>query len=545
MYRFLYLLSIAMFISFCAVAQQPGELENVEIQIVKERKNTLPEAERKFNKVPPQASEPISPAITYSFLPVELQLPLVNLPVRPLKLKKESVDESERRFISAGYGNFASPYIEAFITNKSSAKTLVGAHALIDIWAKGPIDKKNSGNGRYGFSLFANSYGEKVKAGAHLNYDQSYWHFYGYPAATSVEPKDIRQQFKRFNLGGTFANASVSDYNYQLKADFSFLSDSFEARETKVDFDYTSDYALANKNKIGIDAAYQIISREDLQVNAKPRSLFATKASYSFSPIENLLVEAGFKIAYENDTIDKDFHFYPHVLASYCISKKVRVKGMLTGNMQSVSLHTLTTENPWLAPNVGIAHTNEAFILGGSIESTVGKWVMVEAGTSVASLRNLYFYYNDVSDQARFITQYDKGATERTNFFASINFAFAQQTSASLRADWFGYNTDTLSQAWHRPTQTIRLDASHGFFKKLKLSTSLITLGGMKAFDAGELNTLTLKSAIDLSVKADYFLSEKFLIFLHGANLFNTDYNLYYNYPARGLQVRAGFSWSF
>src|SRR6188768_3011623 len=44
-----------------------GEIENVEIEIVKERQIILPEANRNFDKIPPRASEPIKPPISYDF----------------------------------------------------------------------------------------------------------------------------------------------------------------------------------------------------------------------------------------------------------------------------------------------------------------------------------------------------------------------------------------------------------------------------------------------------------------------------------------------
>lgn len=91
------IISIALlfFIPACVWAQQPGELENVEIEIIKERKITLPEAERKFIKIAPHSSEPIYPPITYNFQPIEVRLPMANLTVRPLKLKKTTKVFSE------------------------------------------------------------------------------------------------------------------------------------------------------------------------------------------------------------------------------------------------------------------------------------------------------------------------------------------------------------------------------------------------------------------------------------------------------------------
>ena len=66
-------------------AQQPkkdwegeGEIEDVTIEIVKERQITLPKANRNFDKIPPRASEPIKPPITYDFQSFNFQAPQIN-----------------------------------------------------------------------------------------------------------------------------------------------------------------------------------------------------------------------------------------------------------------------------------------------------------------------------------------------------------------------------------------------------------------------------------------------------------------------------------
>jgi hypothetical protein len=526
-------------------AQSSGELENVEIEIVKERKVSLPEAERKFSKISPQASEPISPPITYSFKPIEVTLPLANLIVRPLKLKQEAAEELGRGQLSVGYGNFASPYLEGFITSKKNAKQVVGAHALMDIWAKGPVDNRNSGNGKYGLSLFAKSFGDQLQTGAFASIDQSFWHYYGYPSASTPEAKDILHTFNRFDLGGTIGNAAKEKVAFTLDAHFGYLSDNFAAKESRVGFDFASRYTLSEMSKIKVDASYLLLSRQDELVNTKPRNLFQAGAVYSFSPLDKLLVDVGFNLAYENDSIDKDFHVYPQLMGTYALSSAIAVKAKLSGSMQAVSLNSLSKENPWLAPNVFIAHTNELISLTSSIEAKVTPTVRAEVGFSLSSLDNLYFYSNVASDPAMFELVYDNQATERLNFYGSVAYTLARKTNVGFRGDWFAYNTSSNVEPWHRPTYKVTFDAAHNFYKKLKVSTSFMLLGGMKAYDFAKGEQVVLDGAVDLSLRADYFVSDNFLIFLQGANVLSSDYSMYFNYPVRGVQVRAGISWSF
>ena len=83
-------LTVAIFfsvLSLRAQQQKPkdwegeGELEDVTIEIVKERQVTVPKANRNFEKIPPRASEPIKPPITYDFRSFSFQAPQLNTQV--------------------------------------------------------------------------------------------------------------------------------------------------------------------------------------------------------------------------------------------------------------------------------------------------------------------------------------------------------------------------------------------------------------------------------------------------------------------------------
>src|SRR5690349_5166391 len=65
--------------------QKGGELEERQIEIVIDRKIDLPQANRNFDKIPPRASEPIKPPITYDFRAFTFKTPQINPVIRPLK----------------------------------------------------------------------------------------------------------------------------------------------------------------------------------------------------------------------------------------------------------------------------------------------------------------------------------------------------------------------------------------------------------------------------------------------------------------------------
>jgi len=70
-------------------------------------------------------------------------------------------------------------------------------------------------------------------------------------------------------------------------------------------------------------------------------------------------------------------------------------------------------------------------------------------------------------------------------------------------------------------------------------------MGGIKAIDLNTNEEISLDAALDLSIKADYLISNQVSAFISFNNIFSQDYQLLYRYPVRKLQFMAGISYSF
>jgi len=549
-------LTVAIFfsvLSLRAQEQKPkdwegeGELEDVTIEIVKERQVTVPKANRNFEKIPPRASEPIKPPITYDFQSFSFQAPQLNTQVRPLKLKAEGQSRVYGGFLRAGFGNYVSPLLEGYINSTRDKNKLVGAHFYHTSSDKGPVDGRNSGSGSTGISAFGQSFNDDIAISGNVGFENRTTHFYGYPAGTNVDASAIKQSFDMFKLAGQLSNSKNSDFSYKLGAGFSFLKDKYDARETEVGFNFRSAYELDDDQHIAINADYFIISRKDSQVEAKPRNLFTVAPSYQFVVIDDLKLSVGIIAAYENDTIDsKKLHFYPDVKASYPLSPSVDAVASLTGGIEKVSLQSLSYENLWLAPNVPIFHTNKQLELNVGLKVRLGNKVGVHTGMSFASLKNWYYFVNSETDQSKFNVVYDGGAgTRRANFFAALSYAQSETAKFMLRGDFYNYGTGSLDGAWHRPTYKLTANGSYNLYEKFIFSADLIAQGGMKTMDPVTDTEVKLDAAFDLNFKTEYLFSKSFSAFVQLHNITSNKYPLFLNYPVRGFQLMAGITWSF
>jgi hypothetical protein len=550
---------VGIFIPAFVFAQDPqtGELKDVEIEIITERQINLPPANRNFEKIPPKPSEPIKPPITYDFRAFTFQTPQISPVIRPLKLKDTPKSEMYGGYLTAGYGNYASPYLEGFFNSRRDKNKLLGAHGYLYSSDKGPVDGPNSGAGMAGLSFYGKSFSESLSLSGNVGFENRSTHFYGYAPGTQVEARDIKQFYNLFKLGGEVANAKHSDLSYKLGVGFSYLSDKFDARETELDLDFGLAYKTGDESHIKLDAGYYLISRKDAAVDGSGRNLFTIKPSYEFFLIDDLKFSAGIIAAFENDTLDsKDTHFYPDIHASYPLSPSVDIAGSITGGIEKVSLQSLLGENMWLEPNVPIFHTNKVLEFTAAIRTKLGNKISVDAGWSLASLKNWYYFVNTIADQSKFTMAYDHGATKRSNFFVSLGFTQANVAKVLVRGDYFGYatkevrdETNEYNTPLHRPTYKLSVDASYNVYQKIVLSAKVLALGGMKAWDHTEpiadRKIKNLPGAFDLNFKAEYLFSDSFSVFVQLNNIVGNKYPLYLNYPSRGFQGMGGITWTF
>jgi hypothetical protein len=524
-----------------------GEIEKVEIEIVKERQIVLPKANRNFEKVPPRPVEPIKPEINYDFKNLNFTASDYNPAIRPLRLQQEQIAKLYGNYLSGGFGNYTSPLLEAYLTNKRSKDKFYGLKFFHQSFGTGPVEKENSASGNTELSLFGKAFSRYGTTAGFLKFENFRNRFYGYLPDPLIEQSPERQGYSIVSLGGSVENPKNSDFNYKLSGGFSYLDDKFKASESEVSLSLESNYNLTEESKIVINSEYYLIARKDELVEAKPRHIFKVKPAYQFMVIENLKLTAGLNVALENDTIgkDKSFHVYPNVKAEYQLSKSVEVYAALTGDVDKVSLHTLAHENPWLDANIGIFNTNRTMEFLGGLKGKLGSKVAFGTGVSLANLKDLYFHKNNASDRARFITVYDEGNTQRTNLFGELSYSQTDKIRFSLRGDLFGYSTDKVEAAWHRPTYRMTVNSSFNIVDKFLINADLMTQGGAKAFDVDTNTVLTLDPAFDLNLRLNYFVSPQFSVFLKGSNLLANEYQLYLNYPVRGLQILGGLTYVF
>jgi hypothetical protein len=533
-------------VGFGLTAQDQGGIPDVEIQIVNPLKVTLPRAERNFNKVPAQPIEPITPPIEYSYSLISFSTPSFSPPVRPLRIKPPETTTQPSNFISAGFGNYTSPYLKGYLSFFPSKRTETGGLSFFhNSFGTGPIDGKYSASGNTSVSAHIKTANNQVATEALVGFESRATHFYGYDPNAEVKRDTIRQYYHTYFVSAKISNSKKQDFNYELRPSFSYLNDGFAAKESDLSLALNTTYDMKSKSQLIFNTSYSLLARKDSEIEAKPRHLFKITPQYQFTPVENLVLKVGLNVVFENDSVGKkNFHVFPAASATYALAKRVGLFASLSGDVEKVSLHSLSAENIWIAPNVSIFHTSKPIDFSGGLQADLGIGFGFTTGFAFARLNNFYVFQNLEKNPAKFNTVYDD--IVRSNFFASITFDKGNY-SFRLKGDYYAYSADTLTQAWHRPKYKVDSYVVIKAGNKLSIVPRVMVLGGMQAFNwsAPTSPVVDIKTAVDLSANIEYNFNGKAGAFIRLNNLLNSDYSLYYRYPVRGTQAMVGFTYRF
>ena len=524
-----------------------NELKDVEIEIVKDREIVLPKASRNYDKIPPTTAEPRSEELDYFFNTIHFPLPLLDIRMRPLRMRDPQLDKTYGNYVRGGFGNYGAGYLEGYVNSKRNETYSYGAHALFDGFRKGPVADRNSSSSDIGVETFGKYFTEYVTFSGELGYQVRNRKFYGAQDVIEAGGTADKQAWKNFFIRASAENTDKdSPVDYEAELSFSSLSDRYEASESLFGVDATASFNITSAFDFRVDADLYLMGLEDSLVSRTSRNVFRINPTVGFV-YEGFRIRAGFRGVQENDTINgfNKFHFYPDVSASYTFNEQIDLYAGIGGDIEMNNLHKFAGENPFLNRSVAVFNSNKTFELYGGVKGRMSSSLGFEAGFSLASIKNQYFYLNDTTDQEFFNVVYDNGTTGLVNIFGSMSYNIPDKLRVNVRGDYWGYTTDEISQAWHRPNYKVSITAYYNLFDKINLNAEAYTMGGITAYDFADEQSVNLKAFFDLNFMAEYLVSERFSAFIRMNNIFSNSYERLYHYPVRGFQFMAGASYTF
>lgn len=526
---------------------QPAKAQqkfNEEFDIVKPYKPKLSDAV-KIDVIPEkelaEAKKPDMKFTTPPFL----------FPTTPFKAKLKSVgigsvplEDLNRAFVKAGFGNYTNLYLEAFYNSLRSKDLLYTAHGK---WNTGNGPVKNSGFTESFIDLNGKKIFKKNILEANIGYRNDNLHYYGYDHDSLDFNKDsIKQNFSDFYLNGSFNNdrSDTGAFKYSLGAAYYYFSDRFKSNENDVTLFATAAEPFMGNN-ILFKSSFDYINYKAL--NNYSRTILKIDVGYKFG-WETIRAYAGFKTANETDSGSSYFHFYPDVnLETNIFEQNLIAFGGMTGDLQKNTFKSFARENQFIQSVIDIKNTNKKFDLYGGLKGSINASTSYLASLSYQTFNNMYFYMNDSVDTKRFLPVYDNPNTGLIKLHGETGFLFSDELSFSLGANYYKYSMSSLEKPFHRPTVDAVLTGKYNLQNKIIIGADIFAFNirAAKVLGADATEIRNLKGAFDVNTFVTYRFNKNFSFFIELKNILGTKYNIWNYYDVRGFQVMGGLKISF
>ena len=542
-----------------------GTIQDAEIEVVKDRVNTLPEATRNFEKI--RLAPPPKPdrKVTYTYPDFRLPATRLSPSVQVLTIAREELTPLTGNYLKLGFGNYGTVYGRAHLHSTRNDTYSYGLDVRHQSSANGPVDGKNSGVSQTSVAATGEYYQGTAALGAALDYERDRYHFYGYDGsrlATTPDNEALQHTFNRFGLRAYARNrAPDAQVQYEVGLGYKHLGDGYGVRENNFLLNAKAGYALSETSRLTLDAQGSFLSeKEPFNTVGQPGELSRSRnfgqvtPAYELTGKTGLSLTLGATLGYSSDALygAGKVLLSPAVRLGYAVSpEKFVVYGGLGGAIQRVTRYDLSQENPWLGTRQTLADTHAGPTIYGGFTATPASGLELAARATFGRSRNLYFYRNQLPDTSRFDLVYDSTAINVVNVHAELLYSAAEKVRVGLKADYNHYGVKSLAQPFGRPAFLGTLYGTYNVFDKLLLGASFDYYSpnygrGYKL--VGFLLREELRqtpAVIDLSLRADYRITPKFSIFALLNNLTNRHYQPYLNYPVKGINAIGGLTYSF
>jgi len=277
---------------------------------------------------------------------------------------------------------------------------------------------------------------------------------------------------------------------------------------------------------------------------------------------DDLTVNLGASLYYMHDKEDGDnkIYVYPNVTATYRLVNDVLIAyGGIQGELIQNSYYGFADENPFVSPTLMVNPTDQLYNAYVGLKGKVSSNMSYNFSGHYISDRNKALFRNNEitsnSDQNysygnSFGIVYDDVKTY--SVAGEINVDVNRNFTLGLKAEFFGYNSDTQAEAWNLPDTKASLFLDYQINDKWFAGANLFYIGERK--DQLFLNdgvtvtspfTVTLDSYFDANVHLGYHINDQFSVFAKANNIANEGYQRWQNFPVQSIQFLAGATYKF
>ena len=540
----------------------------------------------KVNKVDKLKLNPETPEPTYVMPSTEVNpkeakqkfaLDLEKIAPTGYAAKNDKLVAPTKNFLMAGFGTSISP-VFLYKHNSMLTKTLgLGVGIKHNSSWLNIKDYAPSGYMNNGFDVnLTTSKINGLQMSGDVYFKNDMYHYYG---VNLVETPLTDEQIEKYcgpftnnRVGVQFGLASTTTRVGELSHKGSVGYHCLINMEHFVDLEYGLGYTQnwwgdkSHPQKVGVDVGVQYDGYEDERYYLSQNRIFFKVNPFFEMSGEFYRLRLG--VLLDGTTkIEDDDHFFairPDVSGSlFVLNKKLEFYAGVNGGRKLTRFSELTNENPFMPHEKMclLLTQNVKFGFEGGVRTNVAEIVDLHLGVRYRRTDNDPLFVSDYLDAQvtqpgfvpiynAFSVVYDK--TLQLSVLADVRVKMRNSLTADLGFAYNHYNLALYQYAWHRPSVEGKVKLTYDFNDKLSFNAAFLYQGGRyNAFkpaigeDGEVVNAVKVKDIFDVSLGADYKVSDQLTVFALLDNVACQKYQLYYNYPVTGIRFFAGVKLRF
>jgi hypothetical protein len=484
-------------------------------------------------------------------------------------------------YIAAGFGNYFSPYLEAYIHNHTRYESEFGLSTKYAA-SFNNIDNTvlDSDFSNFSASLFYKQEERYFDWKVTLNTERNNYNWYGLKENTFTDNVinniEENQTYNYFNVVGELD--FLDSYIDKSELSISYFSDEFSSKEFLINlntnFDLPIDFISRNLDNLKVNTSLEFLNgtfeRDYQNQNDINYSIFTAKINPEYNTtFSGFALKLGTKLFASFDTENSVNHFliYPDIkIQKSIIKEQLNVYAGVFGDFKTNTYRNLTTENPFISPTQFITQTAEkynafigfngvlnkdlSFNISANIKEEEDKALFVRNNSKSNGVTNTVngtelrgFEYGN-----SFSVFYDDVKT--TSILAELAYDFNKNLELSTNIQYDNFKMATLTEAWNLPTVQTTVSAKYTT-NKWFATTNIFYVGERKdvlysSVSPSSLSGIqTLSSFVDVNLNGGYHFNDQFSAFLKVNNVLNTDYQRFANFNVQGFQILGGITYKF
>ena len=583
--KFLLILGGWVFVAATAVAQE--ETINQDVRVVREYNPTVSDA-FKINEMPKQSDVDVpTPDFNYQLSGKAMVGTPEVVPLIPAKMAKEPREDLYPSYLQGYVGNYnmlGGALRYNLVQNEKFALSLKAGHesSLGDIEVR-DVDNDADFHETLG-GLYMRHFFKRKTLSLDMDFSNFAYRYYGYdkmdgtksyvapypdinssafplvPGSDLIPDNQQHQTAFDVTMGLLNQVTGSGETRYDLKMGYSTFGNGTGVKENqfryKGDFDFalgelglrlqTAMHHASTNVPVGeMPYLYQFENRQQTLVEFNPAVVKANK---------NLLLHMGLRIGGEFDDLEDNLYISPDVTANLTVAEGfLAIEGGITGEIKPSTYRSIMEENPFVSPDLDVktAFHGVRFFLGA--KGIFTKSTSFAARMEYNVFHNEHFFVNqqyvpfnagsglpnDFSNQ--FGVDYDDGRMLAVS--GEFKMRFTPELDIVLRGAYYGWDTDSLEHAWHKPKSEVGARMTYRYNESLTLYVSGNLLGARYASLPEGIEKLD--PVYDFNIGANYNYNKRWHFFGEVRNLAASKYYRWYGYPMHGINGRVGIGYSF